>query len=90
MRRRGSAAPQSSWSPMVKAPRYSGPIAILRTRPTGMVMVPVTATGVSESFAYSAMPNLGATFTWKATLNIDGRDVAFCPGFDTTPLSFER
>ena len=52
--------------------------------------VPVTATGVSESFAYSAMPNLGATFTWKATLNIDGRDVAFCPGFDTTPLSFER
>jgi hypothetical protein len=36
--------------------------------------------GVSESFAYADMPDLGPTFGWKATLNIDGQDVAFCPG----------
>ena len=45
--RKGSAAPHNNWSPIVKAPRYCGPIAILRTRPTGMDMVPLTATGVS-------------------------------------------
>ncbi len=35
MRRSGSAAPHSSWSPIVNAPRYAGPIASLRRRPTG-------------------------------------------------------
>ena len=37
MRRSGSAAPHSNWSPTVKAPRYSAPIASLRRRPTGIV-----------------------------------------------------
>lgn len=49
----------------------------------------VAPTGVSESFAYSAMPDLGAAFEWKATLNIDGQDVGFCPG-SGTQLSFKR
>ena len=48
MRRSGSAAPQSSWSPTVKADRYSPPIGSLRKRPTGTVRVPVTAVGVSS------------------------------------------
>jgi hypothetical protein len=54
--------------------------------------VPVTPAGVSESFPYSDMPDLGATFEWKATLNIDGQDVAFCPSLSTcneTPSSGE-
>ena len=45
MRRNGSAAPHNNWSPMVNAPRYCGPKASLRTRPTGICIVPVTATG---------------------------------------------
>jgi hypothetical protein len=48
-----------------------------------------TPTGVTESFAYSKMPDLGATFEWKASLSIDGQDVAFCPGSGTN-LSFNR
>jgi len=47
MRRSGSAAPQRSWSPQVKAETYCGPIFILRTRPMGTVRVPETAAGVS-------------------------------------------
>ena len=47
MRRRGSAAPHSSWSPTVNAARYSPPIGNLRSRPTGTDNVPVTAVGVS-------------------------------------------
>ena len=35
MRRSGSAAPHSSWSPTVNADRYSPPIASLRSRPIG-------------------------------------------------------
>ena len=35
MRRIGSAAPHSNWSPTVNAVRYSRPIASLRTRPIG-------------------------------------------------------
>ena len=46
MRRSGSAAPHKSWSPTVKAERYSAPIFSLRKRPIGMSSVPVTATGV--------------------------------------------
>ena len=61
MRRSGSAAPHSSWSPMVNAPTYSGPMASLRIRPTGMVMVPVTATGVRSWMVASRV--LGTTFT---------------------------
>ena len=61
MRRKGSAAPHNSWSPMVKAPTYSGPIANLRMRPTGIVMVPVTATGVKSCTVSSRL--LGTTFT---------------------------
>jgi integrase len=49
MRRSGSAAPHSNWSPQVKAPRYSGPMLSLRRRPTGTVSVPVTAAGVSSA-----------------------------------------
>ena len=48
MRRSGSAAPHSSWSPTVKAARYSPPIGSLRKRPIGTVSVPVTAAGVSS------------------------------------------
>ena len=48
MRRSGSAAPHSSWSPTVNAARYSPPIGSLRSRPTGTVSVPVTAAGVSS------------------------------------------
>jgi hypothetical protein len=51
--------------------------------------VSVTEIGVSESFPYADMPDLGPTFEWKATLNIDGQDVAFCPG-SGTDLSFAR
>jgi hypothetical protein len=46
-------------------------------------------TGVSESFPHSKMLDLGATFEWQATLNIDGGDVAFCPG-SGTGLAFAR
>ncbi len=35
IRRKGSAAPQSNWSPTVNAPRYSLPMLSLRRRPTG-------------------------------------------------------
>lgn len=51
--------------------------------------VSVTETGVSESFPYADMPDLGPAFEWKATLNIDGKDVAFCPG-SGTELTFGR
>lgn len=51
--------------------------------------VSATELGVSESFPYADMPDLGPTFEWKATLNIDGQDVAFCPG-SGTDLSFAR
>ena len=54
MRRTGSAAPQSSWSPTEKALRYSGPRFILRSLPTGMSRVPVTRAGVS-SFRVSSL-----------------------------------
>ena len=54
MRRSGSAAPHSSWSPTVNAPRYSPPIASLRRRPTGISSVPVTAAGVSSRDAVVA------------------------------------
>ena len=47
------AAPHSSWSPTVKADRYSGPIFSLRRRPTGVVRVPVTAAGVSSRMVIS-------------------------------------
>jgi hypothetical protein len=47
IRRNGSAAPHSNWSPTVKAEMYSGPIAILRMRPTGVSNLPVTAAGES-------------------------------------------
>ena len=46
MRRSGSAAPQSNWSPTVNAPKYSGPIVKVCTRPMGTVSVPETAVGV--------------------------------------------
>jgi hypothetical protein len=49
----------------------------------------VTPAGVSESFAYSYMPDLSPTFEWKASLSIDGQDVAFCPGSGPN-LSFSR
>mmetsp|Transcript_26543 Transcript_26543/g.63445 ORF Transcript_26543/g.63445 Transcript_26543/m.63445 type:complete len:230 (+) Transcript_26543:38-727(+) len=45
MRRTGSAAPQSSWSPTVKTVRNSGPRFILRIRPTGTRREPLTAAG---------------------------------------------
>mmetsp|Transcript_54005 Transcript_54005/g.110238 ORF Transcript_54005/g.110238 Transcript_54005/m.110238 type:complete len:204 (+) Transcript_54005:206-817(+) len=45
MRRTGSAAPHSSWSPTVKQVTYSGPRFILRSRPTGTVSLPLTAAG---------------------------------------------
>ncbi len=61
MRRSGSAAPHSNWSPIVNAPRYSGPMASLRRRPTGIVSVPVTATGVSSRIVASRV--LGTTLT---------------------------
>lgn len=48
MRRSGSAAPHSSWSPTVNADRYSGPIFSLRRRPTGVFSVLVTAAGVAR------------------------------------------
>ena len=48
MRRSGSAAPHSSWSPTVNAVRYSPPIGSLRSRPIGTRSVPVTAAGVSS------------------------------------------
>ena len=47
MRRKGSAAPQSSWSPTVKAEMYCGPICSFRIRPIGVSIVPVTAAGDS-------------------------------------------
>ncbi len=47
MRRRGSAAPQRSWSPTVKPVRKSGPSFILRSRPMGVINVPLTAAGVN-------------------------------------------
>ena len=53
MRRKGSAAPHSSWSPTVNADRYSGPIASFLSRPTGVVSVPVTAAGVSSRMVTS-------------------------------------
>mmetsp|Transcript_30 Transcript_30/g.68 ORF Transcript_30/g.68 Transcript_30/m.68 type:complete len:204 (-) Transcript_30:496-1107(-) len=43
--RTGSAAPHSSWSPTVKHVRYSGPMFILRSRPTGTFNVPLIAAG---------------------------------------------
>lgn len=43
-------------------------------------LVSVAASGVSESFPYSDMPDLGGSFEWKAILNLDGKDVAACPG----------
>ena len=49
IRRSGSAAPHRSWSPQVKTERYSGPMCILRTRPTGISRVPETAAGVNCS-----------------------------------------
>src|SRR5690606_13045657 len=48
IRRRGSAAPQSNWSPMTKAETYSGPILSLRTRPTPISRPPVMEAGVSS------------------------------------------
>ena len=48
-----------------------------------------TPMGVTESFAYSKMPDLGPTFEWKASLSIDGQDVAFCPRSGPN-LSFTR
>src|SRR5690349_19722813 len=61
MRRSGSAAPHSSWSPTVKAEMYSGPMDILRTRPTGMVRLPVTAAGVRSRIEASRV--FGTNFT---------------------------
>ena len=46
---------------------------------TGLTAMAITPAGVSESFGYSYMPDLGSTFEWKASLSIDGQDVAFCP-----------
>ena len=60
IRRKGSAAPQSSWSPTVNAPRYSLPMLSLRKRPTGTVQVPVTATGVKSVIEASRV--FGPTF----------------------------
>src|SRR5690606_36936806 len=61
MRRRGSAAPHSSWSPTVNAPRYLDPMLSLRSRPTGMLSVPLTAVGVSCCMVASR--SLGITRT---------------------------
>jgi len=44
IRRSGSAAPHSNWSPTVNAARYSPPIGSLRRRPTGTDSVPVHLT----------------------------------------------
>ena len=48
MRRNGSAAPHSNWSPTVKAPRNCEPMFNLRRRPTGTFRVPVTLVGLSS------------------------------------------
>lgn len=63
MRRKGSAAPHSSWSPTVKALKYSGPMASLRRRPMGMLVVPLTCAG--ESAAMEASRVLGTTLTQR-------------------------
>ena len=68
MRRRGSAAPQSNWSPQVNAATYCGPIFILRTRPTGMARVPDTAVGVSS--ARDAALLFGTSYTQSLSLSI--------------------
>ena len=51
IRRSGSAAPHSSWSPTEKAVMYSGPMFILRIRPTGTSRVRVTRAGVELEHA---------------------------------------
>ena len=61
MRRSGSAAPHSNWSPTVKAVRYSPPMRSLRRRPIGTSSVPVTAAGVSSRSEASRW--FGTTFT---------------------------
>src|SRR5450830_1902407 len=79
MRRSGSAAPHSNWSPMVKAPTYSGPMASLRTRPTGIVSVPVTATGVRSLMVASRV--LGTTLA-------QGLSAAIMASMSATGTSF--
>lgn len=67
IRRNGSAAPQSNWSPTVNTETYSPPNESLRILPIATVSVPVTAAG--ESSARVAAFSLGTKFThWFASL----------------------
>lgn len=49
----------------------------------------VSSTGASELFPNVELSKLGSSFKWTGTLNIDGKDVATCPG-SGSDLSFTR
>lgn len=51
--------------------------------------VTVTATSTRETFPWADLSGIGSDFTWNAVLNIDGTDVAYCPG-DLTFLAFQH
>lgn len=74
IRRNGSAAPHSNWSPTVKAVRYSPPIFILRKRPTATLSVPVTATGVN--LCMLSLLSLGTTSSHGLLLLISACSIA--------------
>src|SRR5690606_37754739 len=76
MRRSGSAAPHSNWSPTVKADRYCEPMLSLRRRPTGTFRVPVTAVGVRSrtlaSFSLGTTLDQGLCASSMASISASG------------------
>ena len=65
MRRSGSAAPHSNWSPTVNAPMYPGPIPSLLMRPTGASSVPAVFPGegrrrggLADAYARRLLPRV--------------------------------
>ena len=75
MRRNGSAAPHSSWSPTVNAPRYSPPIASLRRRPIGTSSVP---DAVGRDSAYAAKVATVSSVRRVRALAIGPKDLKLC------------
>jgi hypothetical protein len=77
MRRSGSAAPHSNWSPITKAEMYSGPMFSLRTRPTPISSLPVID-GRSQ-FLHEISRSFGTHFThglpdlMMASISLSGR-----------------
>lgn len=77
----------------VKATNGAAQSYVFNVDTSAQVAVPgpatVTSAGAAETFPWAALTGIGSDFTWNAVLNVDGTDVAYCPG-DQSFLDFHR